>query len=72
MNPNACNPTHNPDGHDLGTCPVCGYETFCLEGPTPISVRVGYRQRLLCTCTRTPDTAEEEALAEHLVWIMGK
>ncbi|MEW1681746.1 hypothetical protein [Streptomyces sp. NPDC093594] len=40
-NPNAYHPKHNPDGHDLGTCPVCGHEAFCVEGLDPIFGRVG-------------------------------
>ncbi|MET8514379.1 hypothetical protein [Streptomyces sp. NPDC005077] len=71
-NPNAYHPKHNPDGHDLGNCPVCGYETFCVEGLAPISGRVGYGQCLVCTYIRTPDVAEDEGFSEHLAWIMGK
>ncbi|WP_406490484.1 hypothetical protein OHB06_51745 [Streptomyces sp. NBC_01604] len=71
-NPNAYHPKRNPDGHDLDTCPVCGHETFCVEGLAPIFGRVGYGQCLVCTYTRTPDVAEDEAFAEHLAWVMGK
>lgn len=72
VNPNAYHPKHNPDGHDLDTCPVCGHETFCVEGLAPVFGRVGYGQCLVCTYTRTPDAAEDEAFAEHLAWIMGE
>ncbi|MEU2994656.1 hypothetical protein ACPCAJ_30995 [Streptomyces griseoincarnatus] len=65
-NPNAYHPKHNPDGHDLGTCPVCGHETFCVEGLDPVFGRVGYGQCLVCTYIRTPGAAEDEAFTEHL------
>lgn len=65
-NPNAYHPKHNPDGHDLDTCPVCGHETFCVEGLDPVFGQIGYGQCLVCTYTRTPGAAEEEAFTEHL------
>ncbi|MFD5794905.1 hypothetical protein ACFWIO_15425 [Streptomyces diastatochromogenes] len=65
-NPNAYHPKHNPGGHDLDTCPVCGHETFCVEGLDPIFGRVGHGQCLVCTYTRTPGAAEDEAFTEHL------
>ncbi|MER6330525.1 hypothetical protein ABT298_14615 [Streptomyces sp. NPDC001034] len=68
-NPNAYHPKHNPGGHDLDTCPVCGHETFCVEGLDPIFGRVGYGQCLVCTYTRTPGAAEDQAFTEHL-WSM--
>ncbi|MFJ6053674.1 hypothetical protein [Streptomyces sp. NPDC092307] len=71
-NPNAWHPKHNPDGHDLDTCPVCEYEAFSVDGLAPIAGRVGHGQCLVCTYTRTPDTAEEEGFAEHLAWIKGE
>ncbi|MFI5690070.1 hypothetical protein [Streptomyces sp. NPDC051636] len=71
-NPNACHPKHNPDGRPLDTCPVCEYETFCVDGLAPIWGRVAYGQCLVCTYTRTPDTAEDEGYAEHVAWIMGE
>ncbi|MFF8264269.1 hypothetical protein [Streptomyces virginiae] len=71
-NSNAWDPKHNPDGHDLDTCPVCGYEAFSVDGLAPIAGRVGHGQCLVCTYTRTPDAAEEEGFAEHLAWILGK
>ncbi|MET9671264.1 hypothetical protein ABZY19_39120 [Streptomyces sp. NPDC006475] len=71
-NPNAYHPKRNPDGHDLDTCPVCGYETFCVEGIAPIAGRVGHGQCLVCTYSRSPDMADEEGFAEHIAWIMGK
>jgi hypothetical protein len=72
VNPNAYHPKHNPDGHDLDSCPVCGHETFCVEGLAPVFGRVGHGRCLVCTYTRSPDVAEDEAFAEHLAWIMGK
>jgi hypothetical protein len=69
-NPNAYHPKHNPGGHDLDTCPVCGHETFCVEGLDPVFGRVGYGQCLVCTYTRTPGAAEDEAFTEHLRSIM--
>lgn len=69
-NPNAYHPKHNPDGHDLDTCPVCGHETFCVEGFDPVLGQVGYGQCLVCTYTRTPGAAEDEAFTEHLRSIM--
>ncbi|MEU9190313.1 hypothetical protein AB0D14_38500 [Streptomyces sp. NPDC048484] len=72
VNPNAYHPKHNPDGHDLDACPVCGHDTFCVEGMAPTFGRVGYGQCLVCTYTRTPDAAEDEAFAEHLAWVMNK
>ncbi|ALO91253.1 hypothetical protein SHL15_0036 [Streptomyces hygroscopicus subsp. limoneus] len=69
-NPNAYHPKHNPDGHDLDTCPVCGHETFCMEGLDPVFGRVGYGQCLVCTYTRTPGAAEGAAFTEHLRSIM--
>ena len=68
--PNAYHPKHNPDGHDLDTCPVCGHETFCVEGLDPVFGRVGYGQCLVCTYTRTPGAAEDEAFTERLRSIM--
>ncbi|MFG2683955.1 hypothetical protein [Streptomyces sp. NPDC048392] len=65
-NPNAYHPKHNPGGHDLDTCPVCGHETFCVEGLDPVFGRVGYGQCLVCTYIRTPGAAEDEAFTEHL------
>ncbi|MEU6402332.1 hypothetical protein [Streptomyces sp. NPDC046985] len=69
-NPNAHHPKRNPDGRDLDTCPVCGHETFCVEGLAPVFGRVGYGQCLVCTYIRTPDVAEDEAFTEHLRSIM--
>ncbi|MGW1163396.1 hypothetical protein ACWD48_35465 [Streptomyces sp. NPDC002519] len=66
VNPNAYHPKHNPHGHDLDICPVCGHETFCVEGLDPIFGRVGYGQCLVCTYARTPGAAEDEAFTEHL------
>ncbi|MFD5292429.1 hypothetical protein ACFWJV_30085 [Streptomyces rochei] len=65
-NPNAYHPKHNPGGHDLDTCPVCGHETFCVEGLDPVFGRVGYGQCLMCTYIRTPGAAEDGAFTEHL------
>lgn len=70
-NPNAYHSKHNPDGHDLDTCPVCGHETICVEGLDPVFGRVGYGQCLVCTYTRTPGAAEDEAFTEHLRSIMN-
>ncbi|MFI9358508.1 hypothetical protein [Streptomyces lydicus] len=70
-NPNAYHPKHNPGGHDLDTCPVCGHETICVEGLDPVFGRVGYGQCLVCTYTRTPGAAEDEAFTEHLRSIMN-
>lgn len=69
-NPNAYHPKRNPDGHDLDICPVCGHETFCVEGLDPVFGQVGYGQCLVCTYTRTPGAAEDEAFTEHLRSIM--
>lgn len=69
-NPNAYHPKHNPDGHDLDTCPVCGHETFCVEGLDPMFGQVAYGQCLVCTYARTPGVAEDEAFTEHLRSIM--
>ncbi|MEU0169027.1 hypothetical protein ACL07V_36705 [Streptomyces sp. MB22_4] len=70
-NPNAYHPKRNPDGHDLDTCPVCGHETFCVEGLDPIFGQVAYGQCLVCTYARTPGAAEDEAFTEHLRSIMN-
>ncbi|OIJ62788.1 hypothetical protein WN71_037615 [Streptomyces mangrovisoli] len=69
-NPYAYHPKHNPDGHDLDTCPVCGHETFCVEGLDPVFGQVVYGQCLVCTYTRTPGAAEDEAFTKHLRSIM--
>ncbi|MBC3844624.1 hypothetical protein GXW82_43950 [Streptacidiphilus sp. 4-A2] len=70
-NPNAYHPKHNPDGHDLDTCPVCGYETFCVQGHDTWG-RVGVGQCLVCHYIRDSVTADSEGFSEHLAWIDGK
>jgi hypothetical protein len=70
-NPNAYHPKHNPDGHDLESCPVCGYETFCVDG-LDIYGRAGYGQCLPCTYMRSPRIADEEGFGEHVAWLMDK
>ncbi|TQK49837.1 hypothetical protein FBY35_0111 [Streptomyces sp. SLBN-118] len=70
-NPNEYHPKHNPNGHDLDTCPICGYRTFCVQG-LDIRGRVGFGQCLICTYIRSPDTADDEGYGEHLAWLDGK
>ncbi|WP_331730708.1 hypothetical protein [Streptomyces sp. NBC_01174] len=71
-NPNAYHPKRNPDGHDLDSCPVCGFEAFVVEGLVVIGDPVGYGQCLVCTYTRTSDAAENEAFADHCASIMSE
>jgi hypothetical protein len=65
-NPNAYHPKHNPDGHDLEECPVCGYETFCVQGIDDYGYGFGWGQCLVCTYTRSRDTLEDIARDFHV------
>lgn len=70
-NPNAYHPKLNPDGHDLDTCPVCGYRSFCVQGLDTWG-RVPFGQCLVCTYIRSPQTADDEGYREHLAWLDGR
>ncbi|BCM65706.1 hypothetical protein EASAB2608_01040 [Streptomyces sp. EAS-AB2608] len=69
-NPNAYDPRYNPDGHDFEECPVCGYETFCVQG-LDMWGRVGFGQCVVCSYRRSPRVADQEGFGEHLTWLMG-
>lgn len=64
-NPNEYHPRHNPDGQDLAFCPVCEYQTFCVQG-LDLWGRVGFGQCLVCTYTRSPRVADQEGYGEHI------
>ncbi|WP_159050022.1 hypothetical protein [Streptomyces sp. MMG1533] len=70
-NPNEYHPKHNPDGHDFEDCPVCGYETFCVQG-LDMWGRGGFGQCVVCSYRRSPRGADQEGYGEHLAWLMGK
>ncbi|MEU1447963.1 hypothetical protein ACFWBS_44860 [Streptomyces mirabilis] len=70
-NPNDYHPKHNPDGHDLELCPVCGFETFCVRALDTFG-RVGIGQCLVCTYVRSLRTADDEGFSEHLAWLGDK
>jgi hypothetical protein len=71
-NPNAYHPKHNPDGHDLEECPVCGLDTFCVQGIDDYGYGFGPGQCLVCTYTRSRDTADEMALDFHITRLSAK
>ncbi|MFI1488041.1 hypothetical protein [Streptomyces sp. NPDC020747] len=70
-NPNEYHSKHNPDGHDFEECPVCGYETFCVQG-LDMWGRVGFGQCVVCSYRRSPRVADQEGFDEHHAWLMGK
>ncbi|MEU6845489.1 hypothetical protein ABZ930_26775 [Streptomyces sp. NPDC046716] len=69
-NPNAYHPEHNPDGHTFEQCPVCGYETFCVEG-RDMWGRVGIGQCVVCSYVRGSVVADQEGFGEHVAWLRG-
>ncbi|MFD9394748.1 hypothetical protein ACFWBB_29630 [Streptomyces sp. NPDC060000] len=69
-NPNEYDPRHNPDGYDFEECPVCGYETFCVQG-LDMWGRVGFGQCVVCSYRRSPRVADQEGFGDHLTWLMG-
>ncbi|CAL9362632.1 hypothetical protein SUDANB105_00698 [Streptomyces sp. enrichment culture] len=60
-------PKHNPDreGCDLEDCGVCGYESFKLDYPAEFE-ETGSGACLVCSYTRTPDTAYYLTLTAQL------
>jgi hypothetical protein len=69
-NPNEYHPKHNPDGHDFEKCPICRYETFCVQGLDTWG-RVGFGQCVVCSYRRSPRVADQEGFGEHLAWLVG-
>ncbi|MET9761782.1 hypothetical protein ABZ016_22425 [Streptomyces sp. NPDC006372] len=70
-NPNEYHPKHNPDGHDFEECPVCGHETFCVQG-LDMWGRVGFGQCVVCSYRRRARVADQEGFGEHLASLMRK
>jgi hypothetical protein len=70
-NPNAYHPKHNPDGHAFDSCPVCGHDTFCVQG-LGIWGDVGFGQCAVCSYIRSPQTADDEGFREHVALISDR
>ncbi|WP_223297416.1 hypothetical protein [Catenulispora acidiphila] len=71
-NPNAYHPKHNPDGQELEECPVCGLDTFCIQGIDDYGYGFGSGQCLVCAYVRSRDTADEMALDFHIARLSAK
>lgn len=65
-NPNVYHPKRNPGGHDPEECPVCGFETFCVQGTDDYGYGFGHGQCLVCTYTRSRDTLDDMAMDFHV------